>query len=492
VRGQYGYYTVSKGVVRTGNIHSDNWGLFLQDSWSPASRLTINAGVRIESEKVPFYSPGSSGNAIDFGFGDKVAPRVGFAYDIKGDSKWKAYGSFGRYFDITKLEMPRGSLGGEQWLRYNWTLDTFNWPSINCQEGTSGCPGTYIETERLRFGSHEIDPETAAVMTKYFGAPRNLLQDDMKPVQSQEAILGLDHELNRVTSLGIRYVHKWVTRTIEDNGWNEGGTEYYFIGNPGEGTIGRQEFLWGPGKLYQTGTPAYMPKPIRDYDAVEVALRKRLANNWSAQAVYQWSRLWGNFPGLASSDEGGRNSPNVNRMYDSIWMMYDDSGSREPVVGRLNTDRPHLLKLQGTYDLPWGTGIGLNYYAWSGALFSKQLSYQGYSPTFYDGRGSLGRTPVEQAMDLLVQHDVRLGSQRRLNLSVNVVNLFDSDMATALSASPYRDRLTFTPPELFFNGFDTEAIMNADPARYRPDARYKQASSFLRAREIRLGASFRF
>jgi hypothetical protein len=491
-RGRYGFYTVSKSVVRTGNIHSDNWGLFLQDSWSPISRLTINAGVRTETEKVPFYSAGEVGNAIEFGFGDKIAPRVGFAYDVKGDGKWKAYGSFGRYFDITKLEMPRGSLGGEQWLQYHWTLDTFDWPNILCQEGESGCPGTFIERSKLRFGSHEVDPETGAVMTKYFGSPRNLLQDDMKPVQSQETIFGLDHELTRVASIGVRYVHKWVTRTIEDNGWNEGGTEFYFIGNPGEGPIGRQEFLWGPGKRYTTGTPVDMPKPIRDYDAVEVRFEKRLASNWAGQAVYEWSRLWGNFPGLASSDEGGRNSPNVNRMYDSIWMLHDDSGSRKPVVGRLNTDRPHLFKLQGSYNFAWGTGVGVNFYARTGALFSKQLSYQGYNPTFYEGRGSLGRTPVEHALDLLLQHDFKLGGNRRLNLSVNINNVYDADMATAIFANKYRDRLTLTPVEAFFNGFDTEGIMDADPVRFRPDARYRLASSFLGRRDIRLGARISF
>jgi outer membrane receptor for Fe3+-dicitrate len=178
-------------------------------------------------------------------------------------------------------------------------------------------------------------------------------------------------------------------------------------------------------------------------------------------------------------------------MYDSIWMMYDDSGSRLPVLGLLNTDRPHLFKLQASYDFSWGTGVGLNYYARSGALFSKQLSYQGYSPTFYEGRGSLGRTPVEQAADLLVQQDFRFGGNRRLNLSVNITNLFDSDMATALSASPYRDRITLTPIESFFNGFDTEAYAAANPA-IRPDARYKQASSFLGRRDIRVGASIRF
>jgi hypothetical protein len=329
-------------------------------------------------------------------------------------------------------------------------------------------------------------------MTKYFGAPRNLLQDDMKPVQSQEAIIGLDHELNSVTSVGVRYVHKWVTRTIEDFGWNEGGTEYYFIGNPGEGPIGRQEFLWGPGKLYQTGTPAYMPKPVRDYDAFEVSLRKRLARNWSGQAVYTWSRLYGNFPGLASSDEAGRNSPNVNRMYDSIWMLYDDSGSREPLLGLLNTDRPHYVKLQGTYDFSWGTSLGLNFFARSGALYSKQLSYQGYNPTFYEGRGSLGRVPMESAFDLLLQHDFKFGDHYRANVNLNISNLFDNDVATAMYALPYRDRLTFSPIEAFFNGFETETYMNAQPTRYRPDARYKQDSTFMGRREVRVGVRFSF
>jgi len=172
-------------------------------------------------------------------------------------------------------------------------------------------------------------------------------------------------------------------------------------------------------------------------------------------------------------------------------MLYDDSGNRQPVVGRLNTDRPHLFKLQATYDFPWGTGVGLNFYARTGALFSKQLSYQGYSPTFYEGRGSLGRTAVEQAADLLVQHDFHLGRGRRLNLNVNIFNLFDNDVATAIFASPYRDRITFSPIESFFNGFDTEAVAAANPA-IRPDARYKQASTFLDRREIRVGARITF
>jgi hypothetical protein len=497
-RGTYGWYEVSNNVLSTGDIHSDNWGFFIQDGWSPTSRLTINAGVRTESEKIPFYTPGQEAEGIKFGFGDKIAPRVGFAYDVTGNGHWKAYGSFGRFFDIMKLELPRGSFGGEQWHIYYWTLDTLDWANVNCQEGTTGCPGRLLEVRTNRFGSNEANnPETIDVTTKYFGAPRNMVQDDIKPTQSQEFTLGLDHELNSKTSVGARYVHNWITRAIEDFGWNEGGTEFYFIGNPGFGEIGQLDFLWGPGKLYQPVNGKTYPqvKPKRDYDAIELSLIRRWANRWSGQAVYTWSRLYGNYPGLASSDEAStttgqaRLSPNVNRLYDGPWLMYDAHGNQ--VLGRLNTDRPHYLKLQGTYDMPWGTKVGVNWYARSGALFSKGISYQGYGSVWYDGRGSMGRTSVEQATDLYLQQDIKISSQHRFNVNVNIANLFDNDVATAIYTTQYRDSFLLTPVESFFAGFDPVAIA-AGNSRIRPDPRFGRQNLFLGRRDIRLGVSFRF
>jgi hypothetical protein len=322
-----------------------------------------------------------------------------------------------------------------------------------------------------------------------------VIQDDIKPTQSQEMTFGLDHELNAQTSIGVRYTKNWVTRAIEDFGWNEGGTEFYFIGNPGFGPIGQLDFLWGPGKLYQPINGKTFPqvKPQRDYDAVELSFKRRLANRWSGQAVYTWSRLFGNYPGLASSDEAGsgnaRLSPNVNRLYDGPWMMYDTHG--QPVVGPLNTDRPHYLKLQGTYDLPWGTKVGINWYARSGAVFSKYITYQGYSWVFYDGRGTLGRAPTEQAADLLLQHDFRLGPRARVNLNLNVSNLFDNDVATSIYALQYRDSFALTPIESFFGGFDPVAVAAAN-SRIRPDARFGQQNLFLGRRDIRLGVRFTF
>ena len=162
---------------------------------------------------------------------DKIAPRVGFAYDLQGNGRWKAYGSWGMFYDISKLEMPRGAWGADHWIDYHYTLDSFNWPAINCEGPPgSGCPGTFIEQADRRHVSN--DPND------------NLIDPNLKPIRTQEFTLGMDHELNSSMSVGVRYAHKWLDRTIEDVGIQVAGVgEVFMIANPGYGiaefTLGR-------------------------------------------------------------------------------------------------------------------------------------------------------------------------------------------------------------------------------------------------------------
>src|SRR4030095_2656611 len=129
VRGTYGYYTVTR-VYNSGDIHTNGLGMFLQDAWTVRPNVTVNLGVRTDKEEIPSYTEGNRG--IKFGFKDKISPRAGFAWDIKGDARWKGYGSFGIFYDTSKLEMPRGLFGSEHSGTYYMTLDTFNWPCIQC------------------------------------------------------------------------------------------------------------------------------------------------------------------------------------------------------------------------------------------------------------------------------------------------------------------------------------------------------------------------
>ena len=69
-----------------------------------------------------------------------------------------------------------------------------------------------------------------------------------------------------------------------------------------------------------------LPKPKRDYDSAEFYIEKRFASRWSWRSSYLWSRLYGNYSGLSQSDENGRTSPNVGRLYDYPLMMFQDGG----------------------------------------------------------------------------------------------------------------------------------------------------------------------
>jgi hypothetical protein len=486
MRGQYGYYTVTRGLISEGEATSNNWSLWLQDSWTLHSKLTVNAGVRAERESVPSYEAENPG--IEFGLGDKVAPRVGFAYDIMGNSRWKVYGSYGRYFDITKLELPRGSFGGDKWKIYSYTLDTFNWPGIQCQEGTNTCPGTYIQTVDNRHPANAVDP----ALTAYFGREQNTIDPNLKPVQTGEVTFGLDHEIGRGMSVGVRYTHKWLDRTIEDSGINLPALgEIFFIANPGFGVANQ---------ILPSPAPP-MPRAQRDYDGVELRVVKRLANRWSLNTSYLWSRLFGNYGGLASSDENGRTSPNVDRYFDGLYLLFDSDG--QAVLGLLPTDRPHYWKAQVTYDTPWKTLVGVN------TQVTSTINLLGYSPNFINGRGDLGRTPVTSQVDLFLQHDFRLFGLHRLNVNLNVDNLFNQDGVTSYTSTPYRDTLNGVPgfsgtgtsgqlsprDAYLLGGYDPVALvasLRAAGTAIRDNSLFGKPSGFQGRRQLRLGIKYSF
>ena len=229
------------------------------------------------------------------------------------------------------------------------------------------------------------------------------------------------------------------------------------------------------------------PKAKRTYDGVELRLKKRLSNRWALDTSYLWSRIYGNYGGLASSDENGRTSPSVERAFDGLYMSFDQTG--QPVFGLLQTDRPHQLKVQATYDLPWGTGFGVNYFLASGTPQQSTISYKSV-PFFDEGRGNLGRSPVYSSTDLSVSHTFRLPGSNQFVLNLNVFNLFDQDIVTRIFTTRYRDQLSGVSDAGFFQGFDAQAL--AAQRNLRPDARFMQPDQYEAERRVRVQAKFIF
>ena len=174
-----------------------------------------------------------------------------------------------------------------------------------------------------------------------------------------------------------------------------------------------------------------MPKPKRTYDSVELSLNKRMANHWSGRVAYLWSRLYGNHTGLSQGDENGRTSPNVGRSYDYPIMMFDGTG--QAAYGLLPTDRTHQFKAQAIYDFTFGLSAGRQLVRRVRHPRSRREAAvipPNNFPVQYLGRGSDGRTPFFSQLDLFVQQEFKLNDRVRLNLSANVINLFDQKTAT--------------------------------------------------------------
>jgi hypothetical protein len=463
VNGTFGTYSWRQFGTQ-GLVNVNSVGLFLQDDWTIRNRLTLNLGIRTEYEEIPSFAPGLDG--IEFNFGDKIAPRAGFAFDVLGDGRWKAYGSWGIFYDVMKLELPRGAFGGDKWIESYYTLDTLDWTKI----GVGGSfPGTLIEQVNFRIPSNDPScPECGGI------------DPDLKPMKSQEVVVGLDHELNASTSVGVRYVHKQLDRTIEDVGVVVPGLgEVFFTANPGEG-IARQ--IIGP------QFPS-LPKAQRDYDALELRFTRRSRDQWAVNANYTLSRLYGNYSGLASSDENGRTSPNVNRFFDGINMSFDQNA--ELVFGRLATDRPHQFKVNGFYQTPWHTNIGVVSSLMSGTPISRQVNMVSSLPVLYLGRNSDGRLPWLSQTDLSITQSFHLpgSGQRRIELALNVLNLFDQDIAVNRFAAETRQNIPISDAA-FFQGFDVQQLIQQ--LKITRDPRFLQDSAFQAPRAIRVGAKFSF
>jgi hypothetical protein len=524
--GKYGYIVARDGVEVNGKASSNDHSFYAQDSWTLTHGLTINAGVRVEKEYLPSYDKYPSG--ISFGWGSKIAPRVGASWDVFQNGKLKAFGSYGVYYDQIRLNLAIGSFGGNYWHDCAYALDSANFTTFSLAKDASGhyCPAggatvganfssapgnvRFIENQDFRIPSN--DPSQGAAV-----------DPNLKPYREHTDTFGAEYQLSHNYTLQTSYLRTRVDDAIEDAGLIGANGEFFLIVNPGEGTD------YQP--VSNCPTCKVQPRAARMYDGLNVTLTKTASKSWFGQFVYTYSNLRGNYSGLTSTDiadaGGGRAAPNNNRAFDEPYFQFDSHG--KPDNGKLPTDRPNTFKALAYYKftkIPRSeTTLGLVQQIYQGTPLTSYMDINGTAgsyPTNVEGRGKwvpvtqdatgnlIYGTPTVRRTPWYIQSDGSFiesfkvsptHETWRAQFEANITNVFNHKAATIIqshintsnksSSVVPTGSLAGTPNYgVLESPYDYQTLSNAQSIVFNSE--YGLASSYQAGRTIRLEGKFVF
>jgi Carboxypeptidase regulatory-like domain len=483
--GQYGYLQVQDFATILPVPAVDwNHALYAQDSWNVGHGLTLNIGVRVEKEDLP-APDGVKVPAIHFSWTDKVAPRLGAAWDPTGRGKMKLFASYGVVNDVMKLLLAQTSWGAQVFENCTYPLGPdgtaagFSVSDIDITfKNGRACPSGPVTLGANFTGSSTpaslVDAKTGVSLIENVNLrPAEPVAPGVKPYRQHEVVTGGDYAFTPSLALEVRYDRRRLDHIIEDASLADPTVgELYSVVNPGQGVDrtldGYASFLQSlgqgflvPGYSFNSGDnfgtcPSCPPNPkaIRDYDGVEFRLTKS-GRNFSGMFSYTWSRLWGNYAGLTTSDQTdgaavGRNSPDTSRSFDEPFYYFKANGQSN--AGPLPTDRPNTFKLYGYYTVPWKhqkTTFGMFQYLYQGTPMSSYLDLataafqEPYESSYIFGRGmwsnistnSTGnitfgtpyarRTPWFTQSDFNIAHEFEVGEHRSLRFEASASNLWN-------------------------------------------------------------------
>ena len=364
-----------------------NTSAYIQDSWRVIPNLTINAGVRWESQQVI-----GRGGVTAFKLNNNIAPRLGVIWDIANNGRSKAYANYGRFFEAIPMDINIRAFGGELvCFCYNSSPDAANWqPDANAPRPSSILGG----------GTELVDPK-------------------LKGQHIDEYLIGYDQEVASNFAIGIKGTYRKLGNVIED--MLVPATGEYFIANPGSG-IGREA------GFYEGGS-AVTPAAKRTFKGVELHATKHFSNNTQFFASYLWSKLEGNYDGTFQASTG-QLDPNINSAFDYADFIVNNHGL-------LSNDRTHQLKFYGSYVFSNGPMTGFNVGLAAHYYSGTPLSANGYSFAYSNWeyyltpRGALGRGPADYEADLHFGYPLHAGATT-INLIADVFNVLNLQRATAL------------------------------------------------------------
>ena len=416
------FQAISAAPSTTGGVFLTTAG-FLSDSITIGDVLTVNAGVRFDhsravSQDLPALdTQGHETATIVPGLGTLYtwnvwSPRAGVTMKLTRDGRTMMRASYGRF--------TQGVLTGELSPFHPAATPT----TTTAFNATTGDYTTLVSV---------VDPR------------RNLRLDPATTwPRTDEYSVGVDREIGRGLSAAVAYVRKDGNRFV---GWTDVGGVYrsetrtlpdgrsvpvFVLANS---TADRRFLLTNPAEYSLT------------YNGLVLAAEKRRAHGWQAFGSYTYSRA----TGLQPSSGATAAASQVSTIAGTPFLTFgQDPNSLTNARGVMPNDRPHMLRVMGSVDVPrTGFTFAANVQHFSGKPWAATAQIalpQGDQRILLEPRGSR-RLSSQTLLDFRVSRPISFGSTR-VELLVDVLNLLN-DKAEEAVATDNLFSPTFGQPTAF-------------------------------------------
>ena len=362
---------------------------FVSDAITVGHSLTINAGLRFDHSRAisqdlhALDQEGRETDDIVRGLGTLYtwnvwSPRLGVTVKLTADGRTMLRASYGRF--------NQGVLTGE--------LAPFH-PA--CHPNHDG---------RLRSGDRRLYEDRSVVDPK-----RNLRFDPgTRTPRTDEYSIGVDREVGHGLAVAIAYVRKDGGDYI---GWTDVGGQYREETRtlPDGGSVPVFVLVNSPAdRRFLLSNP---PEYGLTYNGLVLAAEKRRSDGWQLFGSYTFSRASGLQPSSGTSAAGSQ----VSTIASATFLTFgQDPNSLTNARGRLPNDRPHMLRVMGSVDVPrTGLMVAANVQHFSGKPWAATAQIalpQGDQRILLEPRGSR-RLSSQTLVDLRVSRAISISGSMR-------------------------------------------------------------------------------
>jgi hypothetical protein len=358
--------------------------LFIQDAWSITDTVTLNLGARYSIMRG--REKNVSGTLYST---NRLAPRLGFAWDMFGDHTTVLKAHYGQYTEA----MYTG-------IYYQLNSSPGSWQDY---VGYSNWDGVWYEDWR------DVHYQTT-------------LADNIKHPYMDQYTVAVERELFKDASLAVTFIYRsWknIMGTYDTLAQYEEITVTDPLNNDTYNVynLPEVEHQYVQANI-KKGDPYIPEDAYRTYRGLQITFTKRFSNRWQLIASYVLSETKGTMDNSFGEDIGWHGKDNPNN-----WINAE---------GNVTYDPTHMLKLQGSYILPLDIHFNAYFSYITGNTWTRRARWsldQGRVRIFTEPRGSR-RYPDKMMLDLRLEKTFTFGDKYRLGFMMDIFNVFNDNTIT--------------------------------------------------------------